>query len=151
MTAIPYENATTGDAARGEITRLLRRMGCERVGFSDEFDTQSLLLAFRHRERDYMLRASAKGWATWWLRENPHGPRSRSTRQQHEAKALAQGAIAVNSILRDWIKGQVTAVECGMMPVEAVFLASMVTNDGRPLIEHMASMPMLPPPKGSSS
>jgi len=28
-----------------------------------------------------------------------------------EQSALAQGHVAVNSILRDWIKGQVTAIE----------------------------------------
>jgi hypothetical protein len=35
---------------------------------------------------------------------------------------LRQGDVAVNSILRDWIKGQVTAVECGILSFEVVFL-----------------------------
>jgi len=143
---VPYEKATSGAAARDEIVKLLRRMACESVGFMDEFATGSLLLAFRHRGRDYQLRASAQGWATWWLRENPYTTRTRSTLEQYKAKALAQGAVAVNSILRDWIKGQVTAVECGIMPVEAVFLASTVTNDGRPLIERLGETKLLPPP-----
>lgn len=145
--SVPYASATSGDAARGEITKLLRRMGCESVGFMDDFEKHSIMLAFSHRGRPYQLVASASGWAAWWLRENPHSSRHRSTLSEHKAKALAQGQIAVNSILRDWVKGQVTAVECGIMPVEAVFLASMVTNDGRPLIEHMGSMKMLAPPR----
>jgi hypothetical protein len=33
---------------------------------------------------------------------------------------LRQGQVAVNSILRDWIKGQVTAVECGILSFEAM-------------------------------
>ena len=146
---VPYEKATSGDAARGEITKLLRRMGCESVGFMDQFERHSVTLAFQHRGRPVQLEASAKGWAAWWLRENPHGPRHRSTKAQHEQKALEQGLIAVNSILRDWVKGQVTAVECGVMPVEAVFLAHMITNDGRPFIERMSETKLLAAPKGS--
>lgn len=35
---------------------------------------------------------------------------------------MTQGLSAVNSILRDWVKGQTTAVECGIPSFEAVFL-----------------------------
>ena len=48
----------------------------------------------------------------------------------------------MNSILRDWIKGQVTAVECGILSFEAVFMPFMLTADGRPLAERA----MLPKP-----
>ena len=48
--------------------------------------------------------------------------------------------LAVNSILRDWIKGQVTAVECGILSFEAVFLPYMLTHDGRPLIERVSEL-----------
>lgn len=146
---IPYAKATSGDAARGEMTKLLRRMGCESVGFMDDFERHTVMLAFQHRGRPYQLVASASGWAAWWLRENPHSPRYRHNLAQHKAKALAQGLIAVNSILRDWVKGQVTAVECGIMPVEAVFLANAITMDGRTLVERIDEMKMLPPPKGT--
>ncbi len=94
----------------------------------DDFERKTVLLAFKHRGRAIQFEASAKGWAAWFLRETPWTHRMRKTRQQHEAGALEQGMIAVNSILRDWCKGQVTAVECGLMPVEAVFLAHMVTK-----------------------
>jgi hypothetical protein len=32
--------------------------------------------------------------------------------------ALKQDHVVVNSILRDWIKGQVTAIECGVLSFE---------------------------------
>lgn len=32
MADIPYSNATSGAQAREEITKLLRRMGCDKVG-----------------------------------------------------------------------------------------------------------------------
>lgn len=144
---VPYASATSGAAARDEITKLLRRMGCESVGFMDNFEQKTVLLAFKHRGRAIQFKASAKGWATWFLKENPWTSRMRKTKPQHDAAALEQGLIAVNSILRDWVKGQVTAVECGLMPVEAVFLAHMVTDDGRTVIQRIGEKNLLPPPQ----
>jgi hypothetical protein len=68
------------------------------------------------------LNASAQGWAQIWLKENPYTYRCRRSRVEYEQGALEQGHVAVNSILRDWIKGQVTAVECGILSFEAVFV-----------------------------
>lgn len=146
---VPYATATSGAAARDEITKLLRCMGCESVGFMDRFEDKTVLLAFQHRGRQIQFEASAKGWAAWFLKENPYSPRMKKTKAQHEAGALEQGLIAVNSILRDWVKGQVTAVECGLMPVEAVFLAHMVTDDGRTVIQRLDETKMLPPPRAA--
>lgn len=145
-TTVPYENATSGAKAREEITSLLRRMGCESVGFMDDFDRHEVLLAFKHRGRPVQLRASAKGWAAMFMKARPHGHRTRGTRHDYEQRALRQGLIAVNSILRDWVKGQVVAVECGMMSFEHVFMPHMLTSDGRPLIERVMEAKMLPPP-----
>lgn len=144
---VPYENATSGAAAREETTRLLHRLGCESVGFMDEFAEQAVLLAFAHRGRHIKLRASAKGWAALWLKANPYHGRMRCTVSEHQQRALRQGLIAVNSIIRDWVKGQVTAVECGLMPFEAVFVPYMVTSDGRTVLEHLEGTRLLPPPQ----
>lgn len=143
---VPYESATSGVRAREEITALLRRMGCESVGFMDDFDDHSVLLAFKHRGRHVQLKASAKGWAQMYLKVKPYGTRTRGTKSDYEAKALRQGLIAVNSILRDWVKGQVTAIECGMLSFEAVFVPHMLTNDGRLVIERIMESKLLPAP-----
>ena len=58
--AIPYASATNGAAAREEITKILRRFGCESVGFMDDFAQQTVLLAFTRRGRQVQLRASPK-------------------------------------------------------------------------------------------
>lgn len=63
----------------------------------------------------------------------------RSTKHEYEQAALRRGHVAVNSIIRDTIKGQVTAIECGILSFEAVF-----TYDGRPLHERAAEL--LPKP-----
>lgn len=146
MSIVPYASATSGTSAREEITRLLRRFGCESVGFMDDFADKSMLLAFTHRGRSIQLRASAKGWAQMYLRENPYTPRRKGTPHDYEQKAMQQGLIAVNSILRDWVKGQVTAVECGILSFEAVFMPYMLMSDGRPLIERIEEQKLLPAP-----
>lgn len=143
---VPYATATSGTKAREEITQLLRRFGCENVGFMDDFAEHSVLLAFRHRGRDVQLRASAKGWAQMYLKEHPWNFRRKGSQKDYEQAAIRQGLIAVNSILRDWVKGQITAVECGIMSFEAVFMPHMLTNDGRTLLERVEEAKMLPAP-----
>jgi hypothetical protein len=147
---IPYQNATSGQKARGEITKMLQAFGCESVGFMDDFAARTVILAFKHRGRPVQLRASAKGWATLYLKENPWSPQRRSTRQQWENSALEQGLLAINSILRDWVKGQITAVECGILSFESVFMPYMLTNDGCTVIERISSMDLLPAPASTA-
>lgn len=144
---VPYENASSGAAARDEISKLLRRFGAEKVGFMDNFDSSEVILQFVHRGRPVVLKASAKGWAALYLKSKPYSRRSRGTQTAYEQKALAQGFVAINSILRDWVKGQVTAVECGMMDFDAVFMPHMIAADGRSIIDHIRQSKMLPPPE----
>lgn len=144
--SIPYANATSGEAARTEITKILRRFGCSSIGFMDDFDKHEVLLAFEHRGNRVQLRASARGWAAMFLRAEPWSPQRRSTRQQYEQAALDRGLIAVNSVLRDWVKGQITAVETGVLSFAGVFLPYMLAADGRPLLEHISAAKLLPAP-----
>jgi hypothetical protein len=141
---IPYASASAGQRARDEITKVLRRLGCEAIGFMDDFEQHELLLQFKHRGRELQLRARARGWAQLWLKENPWGYRHRSTRHDYEQAALRQGHVAVNSILRDWVKGQATAIETGILSFEAAFMPHMLTADGRPL--HERASELLPEP-----
>lgn len=146
----PYASATSGASARDEITKVLRRFGCESVGFMDDFENYSVLLAFKHRGRQMQLRASAKGWATLYLKENPWSSRRRGYRKDYEEQAMKQGLIAVNSILRDWVKGQIMAVETGILSFEAVFMPYMLTSNGQTLVDRIDSTGLLPPPREDS-
>ena len=65
----PYAQATSGVAARDEITKLLRRFGCTSIGFLDNYEDHEVLLVFKHRGRQMQLRAIAKGWAALHLRK----------------------------------------------------------------------------------
>ena len=119
---IPYEKARSGMAARDEITRVLSRFGCQSVGFMDDFAEHSVLLAFQHKGRNVQLRASAQGWAALWLKENPYSTRRHCSLQDWKNKALQQGLIAVNSILRDWVKGHITEPVRGTCAPICVYL-----------------------------
>lgn len=142
-TNVPYANATSGEAARNEIIRILRRLGASKVGFMEDFDKNTLLLHFEHHGKVVSLEASAKGWAAMFLRAKPYSSRMRKSKQQYEVDAHVQGMVAINSILRDWVKGQATAVECGILSFQAVFLPYMLAPDGRPMIQHLIDQKLL--------
>jgi hypothetical protein len=70
--------------------RMLQKLGAEQVGFLADFSDHAVLLQFRHRGRQFQLKASAAGWAAMWLKENPWTPRRRLNHRQggSEGKAL---------------------------------------------------------------
>jgi hypothetical protein len=138
--SVPYASASTGTNARDEITRVLRRFGCEQIYFMDDYAKHEVLLAFVHRGRQVQLRASASGWARMFLKEQPWTYLRRSTQAEWEQAALRQGHIAVNSILRDWVKSQLTMIEAGILSFEAIFLPHMIGTDGRTLLERADDM-----------
>jgi hypothetical protein len=143
----PYASATSNMRAREETRKLLLHFGCQSVGFMDDASRSDVLLAFEHRGQRVQIRVSAKGWAAMWLRKNPYGVRHRCSRHEWEQKALNQGLIAVNSMMRDWIKGQITAIESGMLAFEEAFLPYMLTADGRTLAERIKETNLLPAPE----
>ena len=143
---IPYASATSDMRAREEIRKILTRFGCESIGFMDDNVKHEVLLAFTHRGGQVQMSVSAKGWAAMWLKEKPWTSYGRRTRHEYEQDALRQGHIAVNSILRDWVKAQVTIIESGIVSFEAVFMPFMLTNDGRTVLDGIKDSNLLPAP-----
>jgi hypothetical protein len=135
---LPYENATSGAGALEEIAKVLKRFGCGRFGTMTDSDAGELIVQFSARGKEVMVKASIRGYAAAWLNEHPHGPRIQATKSQHERRAHAQAEISVCSILRDWIKGQVTAVEVGAVSFEGAFLGQILLSDGRTVLDHAA-------------
>lgn len=142
--ALPYENATSGKNAIAEMQKICQKFGADDFGIKENFKTGNVLVQFEWNGRTVQIEANAKGYAAAWLREHPHTNRMRTSKSQHEAKAIERGNIAVYSILRDWIKGQVTAVEIGMLTFEGAFLGQILLPDGRTVLEHAESKNLLP-------
>ena len=143
---LPYEAATSGEKALIEMQRTLAKFGCQSFGTMTDAERGCTIVQFRHRGRVVSLEASWKGYAAAWLKLHPYGLRTRGTRQDHEQKALKQAHTSVCSLLRDWVKGQVTAIECGVLDFEAAFLPHMLTNDGTRVVDRARANNLLPPP-----
>lgn len=144
--SLPYSTATAGDSALLELQRTLAKFGCQSFGTMTDAEKGITVVQFKWRNQTVALHASWKGYAVAWLKENPWTYRKRGTRQEHEQAALAQAQKSVCSVLRDWVKGQITAVECGVMSFEAAFMPHMLLPDGRRLIEAVQSSNLLPAP-----
>jgi hypothetical protein len=143
---IPYQTATSDQGARAEATKTLRRFGCEQIGIMDDFENGEVLVAFTHRGRRVQIPFSARGWATMFLKARPYSYRMRTSRIDYEQNALRQGHIAVNSMIRDQIKSDVTRIESGILSFEEVFLPHTLTADGRRVIERERVQELLPKP-----
>ena len=144
---LPYAHTSSGAKARAEIIDIRRHFGATQVGFMDEFDTHTVILAFRLHDRPVQLRATAQGWANTYLKQHPWNSRKQISEAEWKDRAFRQGLIAVNSILRDWVKGQVTAIETGILTFEHVFMPYIMLPDGRSLGDH--AQKLLSAPEGN--
>lgn len=142
--SLPYEKSSTGQNAIKDIQKMLKQFGCTKFATGEDFDTGELFIQFEHRGRMVSLTASAKGYAAAWLKENPWNSRRKTSKADHESKALDIGSTAVYSILRDWVKGQVTAIEIGMLSFDAAFLSHIMLPSGKRVIEHIEEQKLLP-------
>jgi hypothetical protein len=137
--SLPYENATSGKTAIDDMQKILRTFGASSFGCMEDFDKGEVIVQFTWRERRVTVTASSKGYAARWIKEHPYTSRSRGTQVDHQRKAIKIGQIAVYSILRDWVKGQITAVEVGMLSFEGAFLGQIHLTDGRTVLEAIQS------------
>jgi hypothetical protein len=144
---LPYENATSGKAAVNEMCKITRAFGASSFGVMEDFANGVLLVQFSWRDRSVSIKASAKGYAQAWLKHHPYGSRTRGTQIDYERRALKIGQTAVYSILRDWIKGQFTAVETGMLSFEGAFLGQIMLANGETVLERLQQTDMLSLPK----
>lgn len=142
--SLPYENSTAGERALGEMQKILRHFGCNRFGSMIDDEAQEILVQFSHRGRDVMVRASIRGYAQAWLKEHPYTNRMRKTKVEHEREAMNRATTAVYSVLRDWIKGQITAIETGILSFEAAFLGQIMLPSGKTILEQAHESKMLP-------
>ncbi len=145
--ALPYENATSGEKAMGEIQKILQRFGCQSFGSMMDFEKKVLLVQFKYRDIPITVEASTQGYAASWLREHPYSQRMRRNRQDHEKEALRVAGVAVYSILRDWIKGQVMAIESGILSFEGAFLGQILLPSGQTVLQLVNSQKLLSAPK----
>lgn len=144
---LPYSSATSGDKALGEIQKILRGFACNKFGSMVDDAAGELLVQFEYRGQMVSVKASTKGYAQAWLKENPWSPRRSTDRRVYERKAMDVAGVAVYSILRDWIKGQIMAIETGILSFEGAFLGQILLPSGKTILEHVEANKLLPAPK----
>ena len=148
---LPYETATAGDKALVDLQRTLAKFGCQSFGTMTDAERGVTIVQFKWRNRNVSLEASWKGYATSWLKAHPYRYTGRGpTKPEHEQRALKQAQTSVCSVLRDWVKGQITAVECGVMSFEAAFMPHMLLANGQRVIDRVQADNLLPAPDESS-
>lgn len=146
--SLPYEDAQSGERAIDQIRRILTTFGCNKFGTMTDTDKAEVLVQFEYRGRPVSVNVSAKGYAAAWLREHPYnGNRHRKTLAEYERKALDVGQVAVYSILRDWIKGQIMAVECGVLTFEGAFLGQLLLPNGKTVLDEAVARKLLSAPE----
>lgn len=143
--ALPYESSTAKDPL-SELNRALAKFGCQTFGVMTDAEAGKTIVQFKWRERQISVEASWKGYAQAWLKSHPvRGYLSTDEKMKREQKALAQARISVGCALRDWIKGQITAIECGVMSFEAAFMPHILLPSGERVIDRVQAN-LLPPP-----
>lgn len=141
---LPYSSATSGQRAVDDIRRTIQAFGCGKFAPMEDFINGLVTVQFEYRGRLVQVTASAKGYASALLRDKPHTYRMRKSKIKYERDALAQGQIAVWSILRDWLKGQVTAIETGVLSFDAAFLGQIMLPNGQTVMERLVDSDVLP-------
>jgi hypothetical protein len=140
---IPYQDANAA-APLAELERVLAKFGCTAFGTMTDTDRGVLIVQFRHRGREVSVEASWVGYAAAWKKVKP--PSGRFTGAQYNERAIVQAKTSVACCLRDWLKGQLTAVECGVMSFEAAFMPHMMLASGQRVLDHLQTNNLLPPP-----
>lgn len=149
---LPYENATSGEKALGEIMKLLRAFGCSKSGSMSDDDKGEIIVQFEYRGRQCEVKANINGYAAAWVKEHPYNSNYRYPREKHGKRALEIANVAVYSILRDWIKGQLAAIETGILSFDRAFLGEILLgHTGKTIFEHAQIEGMLPQLEGPTS
>jgi hypothetical protein len=147
VTTLPYQSATSGERAVTDMQKLLRSFGCTSFGHMLDYAKGELLVQFEYKGRKISVRASSSGYAAAWLKANPYTNRTRASKADHERKAREIGDTAVYSILRDWIKGQITAIETGVLSFEGAFLGQIMLPNGKTVLQHIDGQKLLEGPQ----
>lgn len=138
---LPYSKATVGRDALESIRKILQEFGCDKFAPMEDFQKGEVTIQFEYRGRMVQVTASAKGYARALMKQRVRPDRPALW---PEKEALEQGKIAVWSILRDWIKGQIMAVECDVLKFDAAFLGQILLPSGETVHQMIETRGMLP-------
>lgn len=149
---VPYENVTSGERALTEAQDILRGFGCDSIGVMTTEAEQTIYLQFTWRERRVSMKASWGGYAAMYARmKRPRTGWKRGQQESAIARGQKIGRMAVCSMLRDWVKGQITAIECGVMTFDVAFLSHLMLPSGETVSQHVMDTAKLLPARSEAA
>jgi hypothetical protein len=137
---VPYERAVAGQNAIHEMQKTLAAFGCSSFGTMTDNDRGCMIVAFKWRDQQVSLEANWIGYVQLLMKAG----------WRDKDKALKQAQTSVCSILRDWVKGQTTAVECGVISFHEAFMPYMLLKNGQRVIDAAKAANLLPAPPSSN-
>lgn len=143
MKNLPYMKATSGQRALDQIKKILDQFGCDSFGVMDDKAKGETIVQFSLSGRVVVMIASWRGYAALLTKRQPYSHRSRKSKADYDEMILQQARISVCSVLRDWIKGQVMAIECGLLEFNTAFLPYLQLPDGKTVIEQVKQLEMI--------
>ena len=143
MKVLPYMNATSGQRALDQIKKILDAFGCDSFGVLDDRAKGETIVQFSLGGRVVVMKVSWKGYFNLMLLRYPYNARRKQNKMNYEALLLKQAQISVCSVLRDWIKGQVLAVECGLLDFDTAFLPYLQLKDGHTVIDQIKQLELI--------
>jgi hypothetical protein len=143
--SIPYSDASAGDRALAQVEKVLERFGVSQFGTMKDRDAGVLRVQFTHGGRSVDFEVSYSGYAAALTRDRFQDRRERAKTNSAKSKveaeaeayaprALAQAQISVCSVLRDYVKSQLVAIECGVLTFEEAFLAHILLPSGQRVV-----------------
>jgi hypothetical protein len=119
--ALKFVQSDRATAARTDIDRMLKRIGCNSIEFVDDIEKCELRLSFQHNNTHVVLPISAQTWTGIFLRLRPWTSDKGMSEQHYRENAARQGLMAISPMVKTWLFGQVVAVENGLVPFEVAF------------------------------
>lgn len=128
-TSVPVEKS------KGEIDRLLRDWGCDRILWEDDFRNGTVALSFvwSRQGNSYAARLSIKMPTEKEIRERPSVRDGRNGRvnENRVKDAIEKNGRPEMRLLLLWLKAAFNAVEAGILDPRVVFLPFFVNEKGQ--------------------
>lgn len=123
------------EKSKGDISKLLREWGCERIAWEEDFKEGhiALLFVWRRDGQAYAARLEIKILTEEQARKDPANM-DRRTEEPSEARvrdAVARAGRSEMRLLLLWLKAAFAAVDAGIISADIVFLPFFVVRSGQ--------------------
>lgn len=134
--SLPYSDSEANPLqAQARIRKMLLKFGVSRLRFDEDIEKGEIKVEFIYKEFPVSLPVNIHRLAERYLEDDPWTPRRRSSRSEWATKKKEVAQNAAFSLLEDFLKGLLMAVELGVFSFEEIFLSYFRDAQGRRLGE----------------